>query len=51
MRPHWNPESHWDDHPCYTAGEWMDEVAGEQTRQGYIDWVNSQIESKINEEE
>lgn len=45
----WKPKSHWDDHPDYPASDWKDEVSDNNTRQSYVDWVNSQIE--LNQEE
>jgi hypothetical protein len=40
----WKPESHWDDHPDHPVEEWQYEVADGDTRQSYIQWVNSAIE-------
>lgn len=40
----WKPLSHWDNHPGYPTEDWTDEVIEGNTRQGYIDWVNSQLE-------
>jgi len=41
---HWRPESHWDDHDDFPPEDWQYEVANGDTRLGYIDWVNHQIE-------
>jgi len=40
----WEPKSHWDDHPNHSPDEWQYEVANGDSRQSYVDWVNSQIE-------
>ena len=40
----WTPDSHWDDHSDYPTESWKDEVMVGDTRQGYIAWVNSQLE-------
>ena len=44
MANEWKPESHWDNHPDYCVGDWIDEVYDDNTRQGYVAWVNSQME-------
>ena len=43
-----NPDSHWDDHPDYPASDWMREVGEGDTRLGYIDWVNAEMEVRKN---
>jgi hypothetical protein len=40
----WQPQSHWDEHPDYPVEQWKYEVDEDNTRQSYIEWVNSQIE-------
>ena len=40
----WRPDSHWDNHEDYPTEDWTDEVCEGNTRQSYIEWVNSQIE-------
>ena len=40
----WEPASHWDDHPKHCPSDWRLEVENEDTRQSYIDWVNSKLE-------
>ena len=42
----WNPDSHWNDHPDYSVKNWQYEVSNGDTRQSYIDWVNSQLEKE-----
>ena len=39
-------EGHWTDHPIWEVADWQEEVAQGATRQGYRDWVASQIESR-----
>lgn len=39
----WKPESHWDEHAIWHVEDWMYEVACRNTRQSYVEWVNSQI--------
>lgn len=45
----WHPDSHWDEHPDYPCIEWQQEVGDDNTRQSYIEWVNSQIELEDDE--
>ena len=40
----WNPDSHWDVHPDYPPDCWALECEADDTRVGYVVWVNSQIE-------
>ena len=40
----WEPCSHWENHPEHSQRDWAREVMEGNTRQGYVDWVNSQIE-------
>jgi len=42
----WFPDSHWDDHAGHTPEDWKAEVINDDTRQGYKDWVNSQLEAQ-----
>lgn len=44
-RRDWNPESHWDHHPDHPVEDWQAEVANDDTRQGYRDWVESQLDA------
>jgi hypothetical protein len=39
------PESCWDEHADYPVADWRHEVAEDNTRLGYIDWVNHQQEA------
>jgi hypothetical protein len=39
----WEPDSHWDSHFIYGAGDWRHEVSENDTRQSYVDWVNSKL--------
>lgn len=41
----WPPESHWDNHPDWPYADWAYAVVNDETRQGYVDWVSSQIET------
>lgn len=36
--------SHWDDNPKHPAGDWKTEVANDDTRLGYLDWVEARSE-------
>lgn len=36
--------SYWDEHPDYPIEDWKYEVANDDTRRGYWEWVDSQIE-------
>lgn len=36
--------SHWDEHPEYPVSDWKSEVINDDTRQGYHEWVVSQLE-------
>jgi len=40
----WQPESQWDEHPDYPVKDWQMEVLNDETRQGYVDWVNTGME-------
>ena len=42
----WLPESHWEEHPEHSSAEWAREVLGCDTRLGYVDWVNHQLEQE-----
>ena len=44
MTTAWNPESYWDEHPQYTVELWRYEVANDDTRSSYHDWVNRELE-------
>lgn len=41
----------WGNHPKYTVEMWMHEVSNDETRRGYWEWVEAQIESNKSEEE
>ncbi|MDE4297039.1 hypothetical protein PXK56_17780 [Phaeobacter gallaeciensis] len=41
----WKPESVWDDHPKFPSSEWRYECDNGDTRLGYVDWVNAQLEN------
>jgi len=43
-RMKWQPKSHWEDHPDHPVEDWRYEVANNDTRLGYLDWVNNRIE-------
>jgi hypothetical protein len=38
---------HWGEHPDYPARDWKHEVVDGNTRLGYWDWVEAQIENYI----
>lgn len=40
----------WDEHPDFPVSDWQAEVADDDTRAGYWDWVLSQKESRENDE-
>lgn len=46
----WSPESHWDEHPVHASADWQHEVENEDTRQSYVQWVNSKLEETEPEE-
>ena len=33
--------SHWDEHPQYPVEDWKYEVANDDTRLGYLEWVKA----------
>lgn len=35
----------WGEHPQFSEHDWREEVANRDTRRGYWDWVQAQIES------
>lgn len=43
--------SHWDEDPDFPAADWKYEVANDDTRQSYREWVASQRERRRQEEE
>lgn len=47
---HWNPEA-WVDHPTYPVCDWQHDVNNDDTRQSYVEWVNSQLQADIDDEE
>lgn len=40
---------YWDSHPDFPVSDWRHEVADNNTRMGYWDWVRSEMESKESE--
>jgi len=46
-RTGWHPESHWDGHKDYPVDDWKLEVSAGNTRQSYIQWVNSRLEEEV----
>lgn len=42
-------QSHWDDVKDYAVRDWKQEVADDNTRLGYREWVLSMIEQDISE--
>ena len=47
----WKPNSHWDVHPDYPVEDWKEQVANDDTRLGYHEWVNHEIELLYEEQE
>ena len=45
----WQPESHWENHPEYTHDDYRHEINDNNTRLGYVDWVNSSILSALHD--
>lgn len=43
-------ESHWAEHPTYPLEDWRYEVANDDTRQGYRDWLYNRLEQEEDEE-
>lgn len=39
------PESCWDEHADYPLADWQHEVAEDNTRLGYVEWVSHQQEA------
>jgi len=55
-RPWPKPEEYpvggyWPRHEVFTVQEWMQDVYDEYTQQGYIDWVNDQIDHNVEDED
>ena len=44
--PFWSPDSHWDEHRLFSVDAWREEVANNETRQSYVEWVNSQLKTE-----
>ena len=42
--------SHWDDNPDHSADDWKTEVANDDTRLGYLDWVEVRSEMLASED-
>lgn len=42
----WVPQDNWEEHDTLHVEDWMYEVACRNTRQSYVEWVNSQLESE-----
>jgi hypothetical protein len=38
--------SHWESNPAYPVEDWRYEVANDDTRLGYLDWVEAKLESE-----
>lgn len=45
----WEPESHWDEHPIYTVTEWQMDVANDDTRLGYHEYVKHCLDLSADE--
>lgn len=42
---------YWGKHPEYPLSDWRSEVANNETREGYWDWVEHEFECATDEEE
>ncbi|MCB7130053.1 MAG: hypothetical protein J3T61_11010 [Candidatus Brocadiales bacterium] len=42
----WIPASHWEEHPRFPAGDWAQEALNDDTRLGYVAWVNNHLEQE-----
>lgn len=40
-----NPPSHWEENPDYPVADWRLEVQNDDTRLGYLEWVEHRKES------
>lgn len=38
--------TYWQEHPDYPIRDWKDEVANEETRHGYWQWVRDNLEQR-----
>ena len=43
-RVKYDPENHWSENPDYPVEDWQYEVANNETRLGYHEWVENQQE-------
>lgn len=44
--PRWDPAGHWDEHRQFGVDDWRQEVENDDTRLGYHDWVNDQLDAE-----
>jgi hypothetical protein len=44
---YWHPKSIWDDHPTFPVEDWRYECANDDTRLGYIAWVNGKLTDEV----
>ena len=51
IRPHWDPEDNWEEHPRLPVSAWQQDICDDNSRLGYIDWVNMVLESAAEDEE
>lgn len=42
----WQPDSHWEDHPAWPFCDWADECKANDTRLGYVEWVNHCLDQR-----
>lgn len=45
----WKPDSHWENHPRFSAEQWRAEAFADNTRLGYLDWVNARLDEQIHQ--
>lgn len=42
--------SHWDEHPEYPLDDWKHEVANDDTRLGYMEWIEGREAEEADDE-
>lgn len=46
----YSPDDYWSVHPHFTVADWQAEVANGDTRTGYHEWVEGQMELQMEAE-
>ena len=46
IEKHSKGQGHWSDHPDYPIEDWRLEIKNNDTRQGYWEWVYSQVDGE-----